>query len=102
MRNHDLARRNIRLLLCGSATHTVSGQHQASPSGEQARWAGAHVMPSRSDSAAQLAEFGLSPAVRQLTDEFWSWQLDRQWYLRLRAGLPVESLPDHGSTESAR
>jgi uncharacterized protein (DUF885 family) len=59
-------------------------------------------MPSRSDSAAQLAEFGLSPAVRQLTDEFWSWQLDRQWYLRLRAGLPVESLPDHGSTESAR
>jgi uncharacterized protein (DUF885 family) len=58
-------------------------------------------MPSRDDGAGQQAEFGLSPAVRQLTDEFWSWQLDRQWYLRLRAGLPVESLPDHGPTESA-
>lgn len=39
--------------------------------------------------------------VPELTDEFWRWQLDREWYFRLRAGQLVDRLPDVSEAASA-
>jgi uncharacterized protein (DUF885 family)/uncharacterized membrane protein len=45
---------------------------------------------------------GRLAAIDALTDEFWAWRLDNEWYFRLQTGEPVHRLPDFGIAEAER
>jgi uncharacterized protein (DUF885 family) len=49
-------------------------------------------MKTRATAGAARPGAPSASVVRAITDDAYAWQLDRHWYFRLRAGLPVERL----------